>query len=178
MDDEDRLLKGYRLSLELKYEEAYGSFRVARVLAHIDGDEEKELKALRGMADCAFWIGAVDSCIYRYNEALELARKQNEQIEEYDIYTKLRQAYMAKVDMEEVLLISQKIDSLMSVTDNKRITESEVGRALSFSQRELSGFSFSTRTVVCEIFCLRLSPGLLLQSARLRQGKEIQQAVY
>lgn len=120
-DDEDRLLKGYRLSLELKYEEAYGSFRVARVLAHIDGDEEKELKALRGMADCAFWIGAVDSCIYRYNEALELARKQNEQIEEYDIYTKLRQAYMAKVDMENVLLINQKIDSLMSVTDNKRI---------------------------------------------------------
>ena len=121
MDDEDRLLKGYRLSLELKYEEAYGSFRVARVLAHIDGDEEKELKALRGMADCAFWIGAVDSCIYRYNEALELARKQNEQIEEYDIYTKLRQAYMAKVDMENVLLINQKIDSLMSVADNKRI---------------------------------------------------------
>ena len=39
-DDEDRLLKGYRLSLELKYEEAYGSFRVAWILAHIDGDEE------------------------------------------------------------------------------------------------------------------------------------------
>lgn len=121
IDDEDRLLKGYRLSLELKYEEAYGSFRVARVLAHIDGDVENELKALRGMADCAFWIGAVDSCIYRYNEALELARKQNEQIEEYDIYTKLRQAYLAKVDMENVMLISQKIDSLMNVTDNKRI---------------------------------------------------------
>ena len=120
-DDEDRLLKGYRLSLELKYEEAYGSFRVAWILAHIDGDEEKELKALRGMADCAFWIGAVDSCAYRYNQALELARKQNEQIEEYDIYTKLRQVYMAKVDMENVLAISQKIDSLMSVTDNKRI---------------------------------------------------------
>lgn len=120
-DDEDSLLKGYRLSSELKFEEAYGSFKVARLLAHIDGDESKELKALKGMADCAFWIGAVDSCIYRYNEALDLARKQKEQIEEYDIYTKLRQAYMAKVDMENVLLISQKIDSLMSMTDNKRI---------------------------------------------------------
>ena len=120
-DDEDRLQKGYRLSLELKYEEAYGSFRVARVLSHIDGDEEKELKALKGMADCAFWIGAVDSCIYRYNQALDLARKQNEQMEEYDIYTKLKQAYMAKVDMENVLLINQKIDSLMNVTDNMRI---------------------------------------------------------
>ena len=121
IDDEDRLLKGYRLSLEFKYEEAYGSFRVARLLAHIDGDEAKELKALKGMADCAFWIGAVDSCIYRYNQALELAKKRNEQMEEYDIYTKLRQAYMSKVDMENVLLIGQKIDSLMSVTDNKRI---------------------------------------------------------
>lgn len=121
IDNEDRLQKGYRLSSELKFEEAYGSFRAARVLAHIYGDNESEFKALKGMADCAFWIGAVDSCVYRYNQALELARKQNEQIEEYDIYTKLRQAYMAKVDMENVLLINQKIDSLMNVTDNKRI---------------------------------------------------------
>lgn len=121
IDDEDRLLQAYRLCLEMKYEEAYKSFRIARTLAHIGGDEEKELKSLKGMADCAFWTGAVDSCIYRYNQALELARKQNEQLEEYDIYTKLRQAYMTKVDMENVLRVSQKIDSLMSVTDNKRI---------------------------------------------------------
>lgn len=118
--DEDSLLKGYRLSLELKFEEAYRSFQVARTLAHIDGDEENELKALRGMADCAFWIGAVDSCIYCYNLALDFARKQNEQLEEYEIYTKLKQAYMAKVDMENVLLISHKIDSLMNMTGNKR----------------------------------------------------------
>lgn len=120
-DDEDRLLKGYRLSLELKYEEAYGSFRVARTLAHIDGDSEKELKALKGMADCAFWIGAADSCIYRYNQALVLARERKEQLEEYDIYTKLKQAYMAKADMENVMFIGQKIDSLIEKTDNKRI---------------------------------------------------------
>ena len=121
IDNEDRLQKGYRLSSELKFEEAYGSFRAARVLAHIYGDNESEFKALKGMADCAFWIGAVDSCIYRYNEALVLVRELNDQLEEYDIYNKLRQAYMAKVDMESVLYVNQKIDSLMSITDNKRI---------------------------------------------------------
>lgn len=121
IDNEDRLQKGYRLSSELKFEEAYGSFRDARVLAHIYGDNESEFKALKGMADCAFWIGAVDSCIYRYNEALVLVRELNDQLEEYDIYNKLRQAYMAKVDMESVLYVNQKIDSLMSITDNKRI---------------------------------------------------------
>ena len=121
IDNEDRLQKGYRLSSDLKFEEAYGSFRAARVLAHIYGDNESEFKALKGMADCAFCIGAMDSCIYRYNEALVLVRELNDQLEEYDIYTKLRQAYMAKVDMESVLYVNLKIDSLMSITDNKRI---------------------------------------------------------
>lgn len=122
IDDEDRLLKGYRLCNEQRFEEAYISFNQAYLLsATIDDNPERALKALMGMGDCAFWIGAVDTCIYSYKEALELARMQNEQIEEYDICTKLRQAYMAKVDMENVLLISQKIDSLMSMADNKRI---------------------------------------------------------
>lgn len=121
IDNEDRLQKGYRLRSEWKFEEAYGSFSVARILAHIYGDNESEFKALKGMADCAFWIGAMDSCIYRYNQALVLVREQNDQLEEYDIYNKLRLAYMAKVDMESVLYVNQKIDSLMSITDNKRI---------------------------------------------------------
>lgn len=121
VDDEDSLQKGVRLCLELKYEEAYGSFRVARTLANLYGDGEGELKALKGMADCAFWMGEVDTCIYRYNHALDLVRKQDKQLIEYDIYTKLKQVYMTKVDMENVMQISQKIDSLMSVTNNKKI---------------------------------------------------------
>ena len=120
-DNEDRLQKAYRLTLELKYEEAYGNFRVARTLAHIEGDSGRELKALKGMADCAFWMGEVDSCIHRYNQALVLAREQNAQLEEYDIYTKLKQAYMAKVDMKNVMLVDEKTDSLMNATDNKKI---------------------------------------------------------
>ena len=32
-DDQDRLLKGYRLCLEQRFEKAYGSFRVAWALA-------------------------------------------------------------------------------------------------------------------------------------------------
>lgn len=120
-EDKDELLKGYRLSMELKFEEAYGCFNMARTLAHVYGDEDKELKALKGMADCAFWIGAVDSCIIRYNQALALAHSQKDVLEKYDIYTKLKQAYMAKVDMQAVLRISQKIDSLLDATNNTRL---------------------------------------------------------
>jgi CHAT domain-containing protein len=119
-DNEDRLLKGYRLCSELKYEEAYGSFNVARTLAFIDGDKEKELKALKGMADCTFWVGAVDSCICLYREAVTMAHEQNKPSEEYDIYVKLKQAYMTKVDMENVLQVGQKMDSLMSVTADRK----------------------------------------------------------
>lgn len=120
-DEEDMLIKGYRLYQELEFEDAYGSFNVARTIAHIDGDKEKELKALKGMADCTFWTGAVDSCVYRYHQALTLAHELNEPYEEYDIYTKLKQAYMVTVDMEHVMMIGQKIDSLMNATDDKRI---------------------------------------------------------
>lgn len=120
--DEDKLLKGYRLGLEQRYEEAYGSFRVAWALAMMfENDSTKVLDALKGMGDCAFWMGAIDSCIYRYNQAVVLARELNKSYDEYEIYSQLKQAYMAKVDMESVLRISQKIDSLTMFSPDKRI---------------------------------------------------------
>lgn len=121
-DNEDPLEKGWKLFLKQSFEEAYGSFRLAWLLAETcDYNPYRALKASKGMADCAFYIGAVDTCVYRYNKALVWARKLNETLEEYDIYKNLRQAYMSKADMKNVMLIEQKIDSLMSNTDNKKI---------------------------------------------------------
>ena len=121
-DDEDRLIKGYRLCLEQRFEEAYGSFRVAWVLAAtIDDNPERAMQALKGMGNCAFWMGAVDSCIYRYKQAVVLARELNKPYDEYEIYSQLKQAYMAKVDMESVLRMTQKIDSLTMCSPDKRI---------------------------------------------------------
>lgn len=121
-DDEDRLVKGYRLSLEQKFEEAYGSFRVAWTLALMfENDSVKAMEALKGMGNCAFWMGEVDSCICQYKEAVVLAHELNRPYDEYEIYSQLKQAYMAKVDMESVLQITQKIDSLTLNSTDMRI---------------------------------------------------------
>lgn len=105
----------------LRFEEAWGSYRVAIIYAYMDGDKKLLLQATKEQADCGYWIGAIDSCIYRYNQALALAREQDEAMMEYDIYTKLQQVYMSKVDMESVMLYGQKIDSLMHAKDDKRL---------------------------------------------------------
>lgn len=121
-EEEDRLQKGFRLFQEQKFEEAYGSFRVAWLLATtIDDNPKRALKALKGMGDCAFWIGAVDSCIYNYEQAVILARELNKPYDEYEIYSQLKQAYVTKVDMQSVLRIEQKIDSLTSGATDMRI---------------------------------------------------------
>ena len=121
-DDEDRLIKGYRLSLEQRFEEAYGSFRVAWALALMfESDSVKAMEALKGMGSCAFWMGAVDSCICQYKEAVVLAHELNRPYDEYEIYSQLKQAYMAKVDMESVLRMTLKIDSLTVCSPDKRI---------------------------------------------------------
>ena len=121
-DDEDRLVKGYRLSLEQKFEEAYGSFRVAWTLALMfENDSVKAMEALKGMGNCAFWMGEVDSCICQYKEAVVLAHELNRPYDEYEIYSQLKQAYMAKVDMESVLQMTQKIDSLTLNSTDMRI---------------------------------------------------------
>jgi len=122
VDDEDRLLKGYRLTLEQRFEEAYGSFRVAWLLAvTVEDNPERAMNALKGMGNCAFWMGEVDSCIYRYQQAVVLAHELNRPYDEYEIYSQLKQAYMTKVDMESVLRIAQKIDSLTACSTDKRI---------------------------------------------------------
>lgn len=121
-DDEDWLIKGYRLSLEQRFEEAYGCFRVAWMLAAtIDDNPQRAMQALKGMGNCAFWMGEVDSCIYRYNQAVVLARELNKPYDEYEIYSQLKLVYMTKVDMESVLRMTQKIDSLTMCSPDKRI---------------------------------------------------------
>lgn len=133
-DDEDWLLKGLRLYQEQKFEEAFGRFHVARVLAHMEGNKDKEFQALKGLADCAFWIGSVDSCIYWYTKAIPLVQELNRPYEEYRIYSQLKQAYLTKVDMQNVFLVKQKIDSLTPKTKDKRI---RIGLQLQLAQEAI-----------------------------------------
>ena len=115
------LQKAMRLSNEHKFEEACGSYNVAIVYAHIDEDWEKALLALKGQANCFLWMGAADTCIYRYQKALALAKELNHTIDEYEIYDHLRQAYTMNVDMQNVMRMEQKIDSIESLSSDKRI---------------------------------------------------------
>ena len=120
--EEDLLQKGRRLFVEQEFEEAYGSFRAAWLLAvTCEPNPDRALEALIHMGECTFWMGEVDSCIYRYNQALVLAREQNKQYEEYEICCQLKQAYMLQANMEQVMLLIGKIDSLMAVSKDVRI---------------------------------------------------------
>ena len=66
IEDEDMLQKGRQLFTELKFEEAYGSYRVAWVLAAtVDNNPERAMQALKGMGDCAFRCRGRIRCICR-----------------------------------------------------------------------------------------------------------------
>ena len=121
-DEEDEYYAGLNLFLKGDFERAYGKFNVAYMFAMMfEDDSVKAMNAQKYMGDCTFWIGAVDTCIYHYNKAVDLARVINRSYDEYEIYLQLRQAYMAKVDMESVLRMTQKIDSLTMCSPNRRI---------------------------------------------------------
>lgn len=121
-DEEDAYYAGLDLFLKGDFERAYGKFNVAYMFAMMfEDDSVKAMNARKYMGDCTFWVGAVDTCIYHYNEAVELARVMNRTYDEYEIYLQLRQAYMAKLDMESVLRMTQKIDSLTMCSPNRRI---------------------------------------------------------
>ena len=103
------------------FEEAWGSYRVAVIYAYIDGDSVRLLQALKGQADCGLRIGALDSCVIRYEQAVELARGLKNDSAEYDIYNQLIQVYSIKMDMENVMKITQKRDSMESACHNSMI---------------------------------------------------------
>lgn len=120
--EETPLMKAVRLLNEQRFEEAYDQFGRARIFAHIEHNEENEFAALKGQADCAFWIGYADGCIDSYLKALPLAQKLNKQYDEFVIYLQLKQAYLAKVDMQNVMWASKKADSLAKVSPDMRLT--------------------------------------------------------
>lgn len=111
-NNEDVMLKGLKQFAAFEFQSAYTNFSIARTLAHVDGDKEKEIQALKKMGQCAFWVGNVDTCIYRFTEALVLIRELGNTKEEYEAYMALKKAFTVKMDMKNVMLMTQKIDSL------------------------------------------------------------------
>lgn len=119
--DEDLLIKGARLFTEYRYDEAFNCFSISATLAIINNDSIAEMQSRIGMGDCLYNIGAVDSCINLYKEAILLAKNLKKTINEYDLYSKLRQAYAVKADRQSIQLITQIIDSIASISNNNTI---------------------------------------------------------
>lgn len=119
--EEDDLQKGLRLMQEFKLEDACHSFYWAAFFANMYTEKDKELLAYRGMADCLFRLGAIDSCIDSYNKALFLAKGLGDSYNEFLIYSQLKQVYTVKVEMNDVLQIILKIDSIAYKTSDIRI---------------------------------------------------------
>ena len=116
--DEDMLIKGARLFTECRFDESFNCFNIARTLAVIDDDPVAEMQSRSGMGDCLYNIGAIDSCINLYKEALILAENLNITNKEYELYVKLKQAYSVKADGQSVQLMTQKMDSIALTTNN------------------------------------------------------------
>lgn len=119
--DEDMFQKGLRQFGNIEYRDAYHSFSIARTIAHTCGLKEKEMQILKCMAICAFWVGETDTCITRLRQGVEIAREINNTYEEYNFYTELYKACMVKVDMEGVMQMSLKIDSIAEKTTDNRV---------------------------------------------------------
>lgn len=118
---ENSLQEARMLSMAQRFEEAYGCYGSARLLAHLDGEKKYELEALKGLADCLFSLGYTDSCLFFYKQALPYAQEMNNLWEEYNIYSQLRQAYTLNADMQNVMLMEWKLDSIESDCTNKRV---------------------------------------------------------
>ena len=121
VEDEDMFQKGLRQFGNIEYRNAYRSLSIASTLAHIYGPKEKEMQALKYMAICAFWAGETDTCITRLRQGVEIAREINNTYEEYNFYSELYKACMVKVDMEGVMQMSLKIDSMAENTTDNRV---------------------------------------------------------
>ena len=118
---EANLKKANQLFLEQNFEEAHGYYNVAALLAILDDDRNIKCRAWKGLADCRFMLMAADTCIVAYEDALALAHDLDYQDVEYEIYTRLKQAYFMKADMENVGQMEQKLDSIESVTKDRTI---------------------------------------------------------
>lgn len=118
----DLMQEGIRLFSNQEIERAYGKFSSARTIAlTIEHNEERALQATKYMAQCLSILGYSDSCIYYYKKAADLAIRLDNTYEQFDIYNNMQQAYQTNVDMEKVLLMSQKIDSLISFSSDERL---------------------------------------------------------
>ena len=118
----DPMQEGIKLFSNLEIEKAYGKFNSARTIALIiENNKEKALQATKSMAQCLYFLGYCDSSMYYYKKAAELAIQLDNVYEQFDIYTNMQQAYEKIVDMENALLMSQKVDSIISSSPDERL---------------------------------------------------------
>lgn len=122
VDDIDSYQEGLKLFANQEYEKAFGKFNAASILAlTIEPNQRKAMFALKYMAQCTYIVGAIDTCTYYYKKAASIAHELDMPYEEFDIYSGMRQAYLMKVDMQNVLLMTEKIDSLITNSTDARL---------------------------------------------------------
>ena len=120
--DSDCYQEGLKLFANQEYEKAFGKFNAASIRAlTLESNQRKAMYALKYMAQCTYIVGAIDTCKYYYKKAASIAHELNMPYEEFDIYSGMRQAYLMKVDMQNVLLMTEKIDSLISNSTDTRL---------------------------------------------------------
>ena len=109
-DNIDSYQEGLKLFANHEYEKAVGKFNAASILAlTIEPNQRKAMFALKYMAQCTYIVGAIDTCTYYYKKAASIAHELELPYEEFDIYSGMRQAYLMKVDMQNVLLMTENL---------------------------------------------------------------------
>lgn len=120
--DSDCYQEGLKMFTNQEYEKAFGKFNAASIIAlTIESNQRKAMYALKYMAQCTYILGVIDTCTFYYKKAASIAHELNMPYEEFDIYSGMRQAYLMQVDMQNVLLMTEKIDSLISNSTDTRL---------------------------------------------------------
>ena len=125
---EDLLSKykeGVALFKNSDFEKAYNSFEQARPVnnSYPISDNQKrtlELRCLRNMGDCSYYLGLYEQSIIDYTRALEIAKTINDD-EVFNILTQLRKISLLKSDMQEVMRLSNMMDSVADKSNDPKL---------------------------------------------------------
>lgn len=105
----------------MNMDSAYYYYNSAGWLFMLNGNSEMQLSSFKAKGDCAMQAGEFDLAIKAYDAALDVAQKIEDELSEYRIYMVLRKSYLFKSDINAVMQVEYKIDSLTAATSNAQI---------------------------------------------------------
>lgn len=105
----------------MNMDSAYYYYNSAGWLFMLSGNSEMQLSSFKAKGDCAMQAGEFDSAIKAYKAALYVAKKIGDELNEYRVYMALRNSHLFKSDINAVMQVEKKINSLAAVTSNAQI---------------------------------------------------------